>query len=359
MTLPHGGNIYHYSKKYGIPISRILDFSASINPLGPSPKAVRAIKSALPSLVNYPDPDCEGLTGALAAFHGIPSNSILAGNGSTELIYLLPRALGAKRTVVLSPGFSDYERAAGLADSSVKRVTLREEDGFVPDVKKLARSLSGADMLFLCNPNNPTGVLLDRDTVFNILAAARKTGTFVVVDEAFIDYRPEHSIIAEAARKPGVAVLRNFTKFHGMPGIRIGYLIAQPKLVRKLDAMREPWTVNTLAQEAAITSLSDSAYIRASAELVETEKEFLYGALSAIPGLEPYQPSVNFMLVRLSVGPGAGALAEELASKGILIRDCSNFKGLHGRYIRVAVRSRPENELLVAAIRSARYFTSG
>ena len=359
MTLPHGGNIYHYSGKYGIPVERILDFSASINPLGPSPKAVKAMNAAVPSLANYPDPDCEGLVNALAGYHKIPLESILAGNGSTELIYLLPRALGAKTALVISPGFSDYERAARLAGCKIKRMHLSEGAGFVPDIRNIICAMKGADIMFLCNPNNPTGVLLGREDVLTILAAARKSGTFVVLDEAFMDYQPSRSVIREAVKKGGVACLRNFTKFHGLPGLRIGYLAAHPKVVAKLKAAQEPWSVNTLAQEAAVASLADETYISNSLALIDREKKFLYSGLDAIPGLEPYVPSVNFMLVRLTAGPGAGALTEELASGGILIRDCSNFRGLGDRFIRVAVRSSEENELLVTAIKFTRYFTAG
>lgn len=358
MSLPHGGNIYYYAKKLGVPVDSILDFSASINPLGISPKAVSAVKKSVGSLVNYPDPDCSALADALALYHGIGPDSILAGNGSTELIYLLPRALNAKTALVLSPGFSDYERAAKLAGCRIRRVMLKEDAGFFPDIDRIIKALPGTDVMFLCNPNNPTGVMLDRDTVFAILDAARKAGTFVVIDEAFIDYRPEYSVMADAVKMSGVAVVRNFTKFHGMPGLRIGWLAAHPKVIRMLCAVKEPWSVNTLAQSAAVASLSDHRHATASIAFCETERKFLYEKLSAMPGVTAYPPSVNFVMARLDTGPGAAALAAELASNGILIRDCSNFRGLDSRYIRVAVRSRADNERLVAALKCSEYFTA-
>ncbi len=358
MILAHGGNIYYYSRKYGIPADEILDFSASINPIGPSPRALRAIRSASASLDSYPDPDSTALTGALSDYLDVPEGSILAANGSTELIYLLPRALKPKRVVVLTPGFSDYERAARLAGCAVRRLSLNEKKGFMPDMAKIKNSLSRNDMIFLCNPNNPTGVMVRKEAVLELVDAAWGAGAFVVVDEAFIEYCPGSSVTREASRTRGVAVLRNFTKFFALPGLRAGYMTAAPKLIERLKAVREPWSVNSLAQAAGAASLKDTAYMKKSMQIVDSERSFLFDALSGIKGLIPYPSSANFVLVRLEKGTGSSSLAEELASKGILIRDCYNFRGLDGRFIRVAVRTRAENERLVRAFKSSEYFTA-
>jgi len=358
LTLPHGGNIYFYADKYGIPEDGFLDFSASINPLGPSKAAVRAMKDAVPSLVNYPDPRCSGLKDALSVHLDVLKESLLIGNGSTELIYLIPRALKAKKVLVFAPTFSDYARASGISGAKVSHITLREKDGFLPDMDRLKSALSGMDMFFLCNPNNPTGAVIEKDALLDILGMARKADAFVVVDEAFIEYAPGHSVINEAVQSKKVAVLRNFTKFYGMPGLRAGYLAADPSVVEKLGAAKEPWSVNTLAERAAIASLSDEAYIRRSLNLVEKEKEHLYAGLSEITGLRPYPPSVNFILVKLTGRwNNAAELSESLAAKGILIRDCSNFRGLDGRFFRVAVRGREDNDALCTALRESLSFT--
>jgi threonine-phosphate decarboxylase len=358
LTLPHGGNVYHYSKKYNIPVDGFLDFSASINPLGPSRAAVRAMKDAIPSLVNYPDPESGVLKDALSSRHGIRRESILIGNGSTELIYLLARAVRPGKALLPAPAFSDYERAVRLAGSMVSRLTLKEKDGFVPDMDRLRKALDGVDLLFLCNPNNPTGVLLDRDTVQDAVRMARRAGAFTVVDEAFMEYSPGGSVIADAAGGRGVAVLRNFTKFHGLPGLRAGYLVAHPSAVEKLAAFKEPWSVNTLAERAGAAALTDEAHARRSLRLMEKEKAFLYRGLGMVPGLRPYPPSANFVLVKLT-GSGLvpSGLAEDLASRGILVRDCSNFRGLDGPFIRVAVRTRRENEALLGALKRSVCFT--
>jgi threonine-phosphate decarboxylase len=353
LSLPHGGNIYHYSQRFGIPPDKFLDFSASVNPLGPSKAAMRALKEALPSLVNYPDPDCGGLKDALSAHLGVRRESLLIGNGSTELIYLLPRVFAPKKTLVFAPGFSDYERAARLAGSQVSFLTLKEQNGFMPEMDGLKKALSGVDMFFVCNPNNPTGTLLDKVRMLDVLKMARASGVFTAVDEAFIEYASENSILGDTVKSKDVAVLRNFTKFYGMPGLRAGYISAHPSVVSKLEAGKEPWSVNTLAERAAAAAIKDEPHAEKSLRLIKREKEYLHAELGGIPGLNPYPPSVNFILVKLSKkGLDAGSLTESLASKGILVRDCSNFRGLGDKFIRVAVKSRKENIALINALKS-------
>ncbi|MGA2192053.1 MAG: threonine-phosphate decarboxylase CobD [Nitrospirota bacterium] len=355
MALPHGGNIYHYSKKYGIPEDSIADFSASINPLGPPEKALVALDEAKSSLINYPDPDCKELIGILSERLGIGTGSILIGNGSTEFIYLLPRALKLKKAVVLSPTFSDYERAALLAGYKTTRLTLSEKQGFQPDTERLMKELKGGGLFFLCNPNNPTGVLMERERLLDVLHYSAKIGAVVCVDEAFIEYAPGQSIIKEAVKLKNVAVLRNFTKFYGMPGIRIGYLAASPGLVRKIKAFKEPWSVNGLALKAAAAAIADEEYTRKSLELAEREKKHLLSGLSGIPCLRPFPSAANFILVKLGKGLSSNAVTERLAARGILVRDCSSFRGLGGTFIRVAVKSRRENRMLLEALQA---FTS-
>ena len=352
LSLPHGGNIYHYSRMFGIPPEQFLDFSASINPLGPSPAAMKAIREGLPSLVNYPDPDYGLLKGAISAHLGVARESLLVGNGSTELIYLLPRVIAPWKALVFAPSFSDYERACRLAGAKISFFPLTEKTGFLPDMDKLKAALQGVDLFFVCNPNNPTGVLLDKSVLLDILKLAKKAGAFTVVDEAFIEYAPGKSILPEAASYMNVAVLRNFTKFYGMPGLRAGYVVAHPSVIKKLEAAKEPWSVNTLAERAVVAALSDASHAKKSLRLVENEKNYLYGELSRIPGLYPYSPSVNFMLVKIvKKGLDAATLTETLASKGILIRDCTNFRGLGCGFIRVAVKTRAENKFLIDVLK--------
>jgi threonine-phosphate decarboxylase len=353
LTQLHGGNIYYYSRKYGIPEERFLDFSASINPLGPPKAAMDALKLSLPSLINYPDPECGLLTKTLSERFEIDPASLLIGNGSTELIYLLPRALKPAKTLVLAPTFYDYERAARVSGSAVGYFPVREKDGFLPDMDKLHKALGGVDMFYLCNPNNPTGALLDRERVLDILKMAGKLGTTVCVDEAFIEYNPGEGVISESASMSGVMVLRNFTKFYGMPGLRLGYLAAKPALVRRLKSLKEPWSVNTLAQSSAVAAIKDAEYEKKSLHIMEKERRYLFDKLSGISGLVPTPTAANFILIKL-ICPvlTASKLTEALASEGILVRDCTNFRGLGGSFIRVAIKTRREDDALLKALQT-------
>jgi len=345
---------------YGIPVSDILDFSASINPLGPSLMAVEAVMDGLAGLVNYPDPDSTLLRNAISGKFGIPPESVMTGNGSTEFIYLMPRALSPGSVLVIEPGFSDYARASKLAGARIRKVYLDERDGFRPDMDRVATAFGEADMAFVCNPNNPTGALISRDDMLRLMEAAGNSGTFLVIDEAFMDYAPDESVITEAAARPGVALLRNFTKFYGMPGIRSGYLVGHPDTVKELANHKEPWSVNNLAEAASVAALGDDEYTEASLRLMDSERPFMQGKLSGMDGLTVYTSSVNFMLVRLGGGlPSAPGLAAGLEKKGILIRDCSSFEGLGPEYMRLAVRTRRENELLLFELGRLLGFTPG
>ena len=352
IPLPHGGNVLHYSKKFGIPPGKIIDFSASVNPFGPPKKCLAAMSRAFRELNRYPDPDSLELTAKIAAVHGLKDDQVLIGNGSTEFIYLLPRALGVKKALVLSPSFSDYERASELSGAKVVRLPLLEENNFSPDMKTLSRELKKCGLMFLCNPNNPTGTLLPKDELFGLLKEASKAGAVVCIDEAFIEYVPGASVLKEAV-KLGAVVLRNFTKFYGMPGIRIGYAVADRKLIAKMKEAREPWTVNNLAQAAALAALGDREYEKKTLAQNEAERDYLFHSLSETGWLLPFSSTANFLLVKiLEPKISSSSLTERLAEKGLLVRDCSTFPGLGQRFIRVAVLSRRENKKLVAALKS-------
>jgi threonine-phosphate decarboxylase len=350
--LPHGGNVLYYSKKFGIPPGKIIDFSASVNPLGPPNKSLAAMSRAFAELNRYPDPDSLELTAKVAAVHGLKYGQVLIGNGSTEFIYLLPRALGIKKALVLSPSFSDYERASELSGAKVVRLPLLEENNFSPDMAALTRKLKKCGLLFLCNPNNPTGTLMPKDELLSLLRAASDAGTVVCIDEAFIEYVPGASLLKEAVRL-GAVVLRNFTKFYGMPGIRIGYAAGDRRLIAKMKAIREPWTVNNLAQAAALAALGDREYEKKTLAGNETERDYMFHGLSGTGWLLPFSSTANFLLVKiLNPKISSSSLTMRLAEKGLLVRDCSTFPGLGQRFIRVAILSRAQNRRLIKSLKS-------
>ncbi len=347
----HGGNIYRLSKELGIPAGDVIDFSASINPLGVSERVKSAVMKALEDAPHYPDPEAEGLREELAGFHGIDPGSILCGNGSTELIYLIPLALHPARVLIPVPTFSEYERAvlrAGIGRTEIRFLYLQEEKGFRIDPAEFIEAMQeGApDMAFLCNPNNPTGRLMKREQVLEIARAAREMGCLLVVDEAFIDFCPGESVIREAGGNPCLIVLRSMTKFYGLAGLRVGYGVFPPHITEMLKGLKEPWTVNSLAQAAAVEALRDSDHARRTEELLGSERDFLEEGLGRL-GIRIYPSEANFYLLRLE---GAEVVERDLRRKGMMVRNCSNFRGLDGSFIRVAVRSRRENALLVEGL---------
>ncbi len=354
----HGGNVYRISEETGIPVGKLLDFSASINPLGISGRVKEVINGELDNLVNYPDPDTKALKHKIAQYHGIDAESVICGNGSTELIYLLPRVLRPKKVLVTAPTFSEYERACGLSQES--RVMSYESgkdkkfrinaDDFISVMQgrrnselKTPYSSLKSDMAFLCNPNNPTGGLLSREDVLRIADAARDAGCVLVVDEAFIDFCPDHSVIKDVQDNPFLIVLRSMTKFFALTGLRIGYGVFHKDIIGKIKRLKEPWSVNNLAQRAAVTALEDRAYINETFRIMKKEKEYMEKNFQAI-GMEYFPSAANFYLLRLE---SAGKVIVGLKKKGVLIRDCSNFKGLDHAYVRVAVKSHDDNVVLL------------
>lgn len=343
----HGGDIYAASRRTGIPMERIIDFSASINPLGMPEGAARATRDAIEYLYHYPEPYSEELTLRVAQHLSVSPEAVICGNGSTELIYMVPRALRPHRVLVPRPTFMEYERACVLSGSS-KTVDLLLEPGNCFDVfpDAFIHVMSEdppCDMAFLCNPNNPTGRLVARDQVLECADEARKKGCYLVVDEAFIDFCPEASVVREVENNPYLIVLRSLTKFYALAGLRIGCVVFHLSLAARMAACKEPWTVNTLAQKAGIAALEDGPFREASLDAMKKEKEFVEEELRRI-GVSFVPSRANYYLIK----PGrARDLRCALEERGILVRDCSGFPGLDGSYLRIAVRSRRENSILM------------
>jgi len=349
----HGGNVFAVARSLGVAPEDILDFSASINPLGPAVGVRESLASAYNRLVHYPDSDCTELREALAQSHGVEPANICVANGSTQLIYLLPRLTPGKRALVIAPAFSEYARALTRDGWEVEQLILEAADGFALPPDRLEKGLrAGYDLLILGNPGNPTGRLYTLSEIEEINRLCRAAGCFLVLDEAFMDFCEEGSAKHYAVERDGVLVLRSMTKFYALPGMRLGYAIGNASLVARLTALREPWSVNTPAQVAGVASLADTGYAAATRKLVLSGRAQLLTGLAAIPGLSPFPAAANYLLVETVAGPSAGELAEYLLAKLILIRVCGNFAGLDDRFFRVAVRNREENDRLLAALAS-------
>jgi threonine-phosphate decarboxylase len=355
MTQPtHGGNVYKVAREQRIPIDRIVDFSANINPLGVPHVGLRAIRSALKQIVHYPDPDCWQLRQTLAQQCGVDPDMILVGNGSTELIHLLPRALAIKSALIMGPTFEEYARALTDAGSSVQYVHARREERFRPPLKEVLRQLSAMrsriDAVVLCNPNNPTGQVMNRQVVRELAEVVEQQQVWLIVDEAFIDYCQTHSVISMLSEYPRMMVLRSLTKFYAMPGLRIGYLVGASKVVDQLKDRQPPWSVNSLAQEFSRAVLHDHVYAARSRTFMKSERLRFMRGLRSLSGIRVFPSAANFLLIELPAQTCAGVVRDRLASERLLVRDCSTLQGLNAQMIRVAIKTAKENRRLITAL---------
>lgn len=331
----HGGNIYKFAEKFNISDNKIIDFSASINPLGLPLSVIRCIHSIDSSMYHYPDPETKKLKEAISAFYDIDAESIVCGNGSTELIYLSVRALKPQTVITPVPTFSDYERACLLSGAKIKYYFLNRENNFDLDSEKFIMHMKGSEMAFLCNPNNPTGRLINIDEITKIADAAKQFRCYLIVDEAFIDFLPEHSIIKEVNKNPYLIVLRSMTKFYALSALRLGFGVFHHSVLNIIMQNKEPWTVNTIAQMAGISVLNDIKYRRETFKTIEKGKQLMEEGLKGL-SIEYLPSAANYYLLKI---PNAQEVITNLQKAYIMVRDCSNFKGLDNTYIRVAVKS--------------------
>ncbi|MEB3179550.1 MAG: threonine-phosphate decarboxylase CobD [Nostocaceae cyanobacterium] len=373
MRPEHGGNLAWAVALAGCSPDAILDFSASISPLGPPKGVLRAIASQLGNLRHYPDPNCGELRLALSHAHHLPPEWILPGNGSAELLTLAGRELASlAATVVLSPAFGDYYRALKAFDAKVLELPLISpeslgtqvrvpvlslEEGWGNPLQGRENPLQGRENpaptdcgLLLNNPHNPTGCLLKREAILPYL----EQFALVVVDEAFMDFLPpeeEQSVISVVEKYPNLVILRSLTKFYSLPGLRLGYAIAHPERLKLWRSWRDPWSVNSLAQAAAVAALQDEEFQQQTWNWLPPARNKLFQGLAQIPGLQPLESTANFLLVATQQ-PSSQLQQRLLTQHQILIRDCLSFKELGEHYFRVAVRSDTENQRLIAALSS-------
>jgi threonine-phosphate decarboxylase len=348
----HGGNIFSVALTLGVPPDEITDFSASINPLGISANVHDSLICAMGSLVHYPDSSHSDLKQALAKYHKLSPANFAIANGSTELIYFLPAMLPGKKALIISPSFSEYVRALEQNLWEVQHFILSPDSNFAIDTARLERELAGGiDVLYLCNPGNPNGTLYPQRLIKKIYNLCTASGTFLVLDEAFMDFCEETSAKRFVVRSENVIVLRSMTKFFGIPGLRLGYSISNVPLAESLKSMGGPWSVNTLAQVGGVAALQDVEHNRRTIEFIVQERRKLQKSLEQFPRFKVYPSSANFLLLEIKEGMSARELKERLMHHGILIRDCSSFMGLSGGFFRIAVRSSEENQRLLECFR--------
>ena len=339
-TNPHGGDVYDGEIQ--------LDFSANTNPYG-TPQAVLDAMSAVFTRVHqYPDPYCRELVKTISEFEAVPKDWILCGSGAAELIYSYCEALRPETALELAPTFSEYALALERVGCRVERYRLEKQaqfaltEDFLPVLER-----SRPDVLFLCNPNNPTGQMIAFPLLEKILDICEKQGTFLFVDECFLDLSDDGiSLKSRLEAHPKLFLLKAFTKSFGLAGVRLGYcLCSNPELLQKMSHTVQPWNVSTLAQAAGVAALHERAFLQRTRALIPTERQWLREQLEAL-GFWVCPSHANYLLFH-----GTEELRECLRERGIAIRGCGNYHGLEAGWYRIAVRLHEENERLIAAMK--------
>jgi threonine-phosphate decarboxylase len=347
----HGGQLRLISKMFGIPQSQLIDFSANINPDGPPAAVMSALRASLDSpttLTEYPDLEQAELKETIASYAGIATTNIVVANGFVPLLEAVLRTLPIRRCFLPVPSFAEYRKTLERANIEIVPHVLDAGSSFNYDSDAL---LAGEhDAVLLANPQNPSGVCHDADAIRDIASKASKRNIYLLLDEAFIDYLPEHSLTTAIGEFANLVVFRSVTKFHGIPGLRVAYAASNPALSASVSANLPPWPISTLASSAVSAALNDQAYaVRARAENLGHRDELQLN-LDRL-ALQVYPSAANFVLFQLPsrVDPDA-FWRHMIAEHHMVLRSCANFEALPRGHFRAAVRTQHENRQLSAAI---------
>ena len=351
MNLPlHGSNPQHLFKSLGLSLpEEYIDFSANINPLGPPPALKEKWNDFFREITVYPDPYAEKLKNRIADKEQISAESILIGNGGAELITLVARFLSGKKVVVVEPSFSEYEKACRANDCEIQYHQLLEPH-FELSKEQILPSLTNAGALFLCNPNNPTGIQYPVSTVISIIQECEKQNCFVVLDEAFYDFLVNYkSYIPYINKFSNLIIIRSMTKMFAIPGLRLGYLAAAPALIAEISRLQPHWSINSIALLAGELCLQNEEYIKETQVYISEERERL-STFFKKNNFVMTSSQVNFYLLRDSNQKEQNKLFEFLLLKGIIPRHTFNFPGLEGNWLRFAIKSKDENSKLMEVL---------
>ncbi|MGL4850440.1 MAG: threonine-phosphate decarboxylase CobD [Clostridium sp.] len=343
--MDHGGNIEEIKRKFNI--NDLVDFSANINPLGINNLVKKEMIVELNNIENYPDITYFKLKNEISIYEKVQKENIVLGNGAAEVIFNISRALKPKKALNIEPTFSEYEDALKSVDCKVIHYEMDKDfilkESFIDNIKK------DIDIIFICNPNNPTGKLVEKSLIRKILTKALECETTIVIDESFLDFvenKNDYSFINEIDQYKNLIIVKSLTKFFAYPGIRLGYgITANPKYLKKLQKVSIAWNINRIAARAGEVSLRREAYINASIENLKEEKKNLLDGLEKFKDLKIFSGTVNFIFFKARED-----LKEKLLEKGVLIRCCENYIGLTKGYFRIAVRKREENLKLIKAL---------
>ena len=349
----HGGSPQSDMTRLGIPQRHVLDFSVNLNFLGP-PEIVREKwVELMRSIDQYPSVEGDGIAHFYREKFGFNGQYFLAGNGSTEMIYLLPRVLRPKRTIVITPSYNDYERASILAGANVRRYPLSPEEEFsYPDLKRLMKEIKEADAIWIGRPNNPTGTLISKEIVLDL--AEMFQDKWFIIDEAFIQFvdRWEEASFLTEKLKSNILIIHSLTKFYALAGLRLGGIVGSERVIWRLKEKKEPWTVNGIAERIAPILLDCRDYEEKTRLLTTDECRRVFKKLKGLKGINSFPSHANFILCQWKRTGDLDDLIRHLLSNGLYVRDCRNFPGLEDNFFRVGLRKAEDNDRLISSLLS-------
>lgn len=355
----HGSDLEKIEQVYGIKKEEITSFSANVNPLGISPALRQTLSEKIDAITTYPDRDYVSLRKCIADYVGTDFEHIIVGNGSTELISLFIQIEHPKKAVVIGPSYSEYEREIALGGGTTLYYPLREEDGFLLDTSDFISKLKdNIDLLILCNPNNPTSTSITKKSMRLILDACMQHGIYVMVDETYVEFADNMEQITSVPLTNyynNLVILRGTSKFFAAPGLRLGYAVTGNRdLIKMINTRKNPWTINSLAAIAGEIMFRDDAYIQKTKTLISSERRRMYELFSAQDDFKVYEPSGNFMLVKI-LRPQLTSqdLFDRTIRRKMMIRDCSTFPFLDDKFIRFCFMKPEMNDALAACILEA------
>lgn len=355
MIQGHGGNKQRLADRLGCPVRDIIDMSSNLNPLGPPDRIHDLIRKKVNAIHALPEPDGASMAKGFAAFHGIDPERVIPGNGTTFFIYTLPVALKARQAMILGPAYSDYRDACTMYGIAYSHCLTTADNGFAPDMEQVSARAGQSDLVFICNPNNPTGTLISKPDLKALVRS--HPDTCFVMDESYLPFVEDAEDLSFVEEEyPNLVTLSSMSKIFRIPGLRTGFLSGSKVLVDKVMAYYQPWSVNALAQEV-IRDIFDHPgeilpFYRKTREFIREEKARFISLLEGARGLRLFNAPTYFILAELDSIP-APVFCDRVGRDKILIRDCANFHGLSDRFVRFSLKTRDINEALADSIKRA------
>ena len=354
MLKGHGGNRIELARRLGCPPQEIIDMSSNINPLGPPPGLIEYLRDNVDAVGRFPEVDSKEISTHFADCCGIDPERVLAGNGTTQFIYALPQSMEMEKALIVGPTYADYADACQLNKVETTFFVAEESQNFQPDLEQIKGHLDAVDSVFVCNPNNPTGSLIPSEDLEELGNAY--PDTMFIVDESYLSFVPGAE--KESIRRldlDNLIVLISISKIFAIPGLRIGFVVSSVERIKQLRRFLQPWSVNSLAQLASSYLMNQTGevgpFIVKTNRMIIAERNRFTAMFEGSPDITLYPSTTNYFVARLHNDLTADSVCSQLAAQKIMVRNCSNFKGLSDRHIRISLKQPQHNQVLVEKLR--------